>query len=191
MAEERLEFLDLAAQNELLRLARGTIEHYLRTGTKLEYESDDAKLRSKAGAFVSLHRGQMLRGCIGYIIADRPLFETVIDAAVSAATADPRFPAVGLGELEGLDIEISVLTPPEVVDDLENIKVGRDGLIVSSGPFRGLLLPQVATEYGWDRDTFLDHTCRKAGLPADSWRRGNVTIERFSAQVFSESELGK
>jgi len=184
------ENLDLVAQHELLHLARSTIEHYVNSGTRPTYFSDDPKLQSRSGVFVSLHKGSQLRGCIGYVTAEGPLYQTVIEAAISAATADPRFPPVTSQELGELEIEISVMTPPRVLENIEEIVVGRDGLIVTSGHFRGLLLPQVATEYGWDRETFLDHTCQKAGLPQDAWKKGDVTIESFSAQVFSESKSG-
>lgn len=179
--------LDQAEQQELLRLARTTIEHHLKTGKRPDYASDNPKLSRESGAFVTLHIRNMLRGCIGYVESDKPLFETVMDAAISASQSDPRFPPVTLDELESLHIEISVLTPPQIVDDIAEIQVGRDGLIITSGPYRGLLLPQVASEYGWDRETFLDHTCQKAGLPAKSWQK-DATIERFSAQVFGEDK---
>ena len=188
MAKKRFFELDIESKKELLLLARTAIRDFLSTGRKQSYGSNNPKLKTHAGAFVSLHSGPSLRGCIGFITSERPLQETIADAAVSAATGDPRFPKVSLDELKELEIEISILSQPEEIKDIEEIEVGRDGLIITSGPYRGLLLPQVATEYGWDRETFLSHTCHKAGLPLDAWRTG-VTIERFTAQVFSEGDV--
>jgi AmmeMemoRadiSam system protein A len=129
-----------------------------------------------------------LRGCIGYVFPLHPLTQTIIECSIAAATEDPRFEPVTLPELKEIDLEISVLTPLEEITDLESIVVGRDGLLVSQHGYRGLLLPQVATQYGWDRERFLGETCRKAGLPADAWKKG-ARIEKFSAQVFGEQEL--
>ena len=140
------------------------------------------------GCFVSLHtRSGGLRGCIGTFEARRSLWETVGEMAVAAATRDPRFQPVVPEELPGCVVEISALTPCKPAKP-EDIVVGRDGVCVARGFSRGVLLPQVATEYGWDRETFLDHTCIKAGLPPEAWRDGSVTIETFSAEVFSEEE---
>lgn len=139
----------------------------------------------RAGAFVSLHRGGELRGCIGHIGADEPLGTVIGRCAVAAATEDPRFAPVRPEEVPGLDVEVSVLGPIEPVGDVREIDVGRHGLIVEQQWHRGLLLPQVAMEHGWDRETFLDHTCVKAGLPRDAWRHG-ARILRFEAEVFGE-----
>ncbi|MCK4298893.1 MAG: TIGR00296 family protein, partial [Planctomycetes bacterium] len=128
------------------------------------------------------------RGCIGRIVGDMPLYKTIIEYAVHAALRDPRFPPVTRSELPDLHIEISVMTPLERVTDVSDIQVGRDGLLIKVGYNQGLLLPQVAAEYGWDRDTFLAHTCRKAGLPLDAWKSPPAEIYRFSAQVFGEKE---
>jgi AmmeMemoRadiSam system protein A len=140
-----------------------------------------------SGVFVTLHRFGQLRGCIGQLGSDRPLQAATVLAASAAAADDPRFPAVAPSELPTIALEISVLSPLQPVEDVMEIEVGRHGLIVERGNRRGLLLPQVATEWGWDRDTFLSQTCVKAGLPADAWRRG-VTIWRFEAEVFGEGE---
>ena len=134
---------------------------------------------------MTLHRDGDLRGCIGRIDAPDPLAEVVAECAVSAAIRDPRFPAVTHEELPLLDVEISILTPLERVNDASEIAVGRHGLVIRQGFQNGLLLPQVATEWGWDRDTFLAQTCRKAGLPPDAWRRG-AEIFKFEAEVFGE-----
>lgn len=147
----------------------------------------DETLRHPAGAFVTLRtREGELRGCIGTINAVAPLHQAVASSAVSAAFRDPRFPPLQSGELERLELEISVMGPIELVTTIEEIEVGRDGLIISRGRYAGLLLPQVATEYGWDRLTFLDQTCLKAGLPRGAWRAEECRVEKFSAIVFGE-----
>jgi AmmeMemoRadiSam system protein A len=182
--------INLDGQRKLLRIARDAIAYFIENRALMPYTPDpeEEELQLKSGAFVTLHKGEQLRGCIGYIVSEAPLYRTVIEAAVSAAFEDPRFPPVQAEELDGLEIEISVLSPPVDVKDLSEIVVGRDGLIVSDGFHRGLLLPQVATEYDWDREAFLSHTCLKAGLPAKAWRSG-VSIQRFEAQVFNEAEF--
>ena len=148
-----------------------------------------AEVEEERGCFVSLHtKSGSLRGCIGTFEESRPLWRTVSEMATAAATRDPRFRPVTPSELEDCVVEISALTPCRKAKP-EDIVVGRDGICVGRGYFRGVLLPQVATEYGWDRETFLDHTCMKAGLPPDAWRDGSVEIETFSADVFSEAEL--
>jgi AmmeMemoRadiSam system protein A len=175
-------------RTQLLRIARESIEIVL-AGRLPAYDPAhyDEELRRPSGAFVSLHTldGE-LRGCIGSIHPVAPLVHAVSHSAVHAATRDPRFHPVRVEEVGGLHIEISVMSPIVVVADVEEIVVGRDGLIITQGGRAGLLLPQVATEHGWDRDTFLRHTCAKAGLPSDAWRSGHCRIERFSAEVFSE-----
>jgi AmmeMemoRadiSam system protein B/AmmeMemoRadiSam system protein A len=177
-------------RRELLTLARASIEAALGVGKPPESRLRSQALDTECGAFVTLHKGGRLRGCIGYIRAAKPLRQTVAEMAVQAALHDPRFPAVEASEVPDLDIEISVLSPLETVDDASTIEVGKHGLIVQDAGHSGLLLPQVATEQGWDRETFLDHTCLKAGLPLGSWRREGVTILRFTAEVFGEESLG-
>lgn len=147
----------------------------------------DEVLRRPAGAFVTLrtHEGD-LRGCIGSIYAREALCRAVHSSALSAAFRDPRFSPVRPEELPGLMIEISVMGPIERVTAFDEVMVGRDGLIISRGHHAGLLLPQVATEYGWDRETFLDQTCVKAGLSRGVWRDRLTVVEKFSAEVFGE-----
>jgi AmmeMemoRadiSam system protein A len=138
---------------------------------------------------VSLHTlDGDLRGCIGSIHAVAPLYQAVSSCAISAAFRDPRFTPLRKDELGAVKIEISVMGPVVPVKDVDEVVVGRDGLIISRGSRAGLLLPQVAVEYGWDRDTFLSQTCVKAGLPSDSWRDPACRIERFAAEVFGEDE---
>ena len=142
-------------------------------------------LPDASGAFVTLKKNGELRGCIGTLECRRPLHEEVARVAVSAALEDPRFPPVGVAELDELDVEVSVLGPLEPIDPLDPdaIVIGRHGLVVEQGARRGLLLPQVATEWKLDREAFLAQTCAKAGLPADAWRRG-AQVYRFAAEVF-------
>jgi len=177
-------------QKKLLILARKTIADKLGIKQNMELPVfDDEIFSEKCGAFVTLHKTGNLRGCIGYIEGIKSIPETVKDMAVASAFTDPRFPSLKPEEFKRIDIEISVLSPVEKVTDLNDIVVGRDGLIISRGFRRGLLLPQVPAEYGWDRNTFLSHTCFKAGLPGDAWKKSDTVIEKFSAQVFSEKEL--
>lgn len=176
--------LNEADQLHLLRLARQALEEGVRYHRLPELEPPTEALREARGAFVTLHREERLRGCIGHIEALRPLYETVCECALAAALRDPRFPPVTAEELAGLCIEISVLS--EFIDiDPDQVEVGSHGLLVSQGPRRGLLLPQVAIQWKWDRERFLEETCLKADLSKDAWRHG-ARIQAFTAQVFSE-----
>jgi len=145
-------------------------------------------LHEARGAFATLHKNGELRGCIGMIMAVRPLDETVREMARAAALEDPRFPPVSEPELGSLQLEISVLSPMFEIKP-QDVIVGRHGLLVSYGAQRGLLLPQVAPEWGWDRETFLAQTCRKAGLSPEQWKHG-AKVEAFTAEVFSETTAG-
>ncbi len=167
----------------LLALAREAILAHLTHAPRPHLEGGVASER--LGAFVSLHVAGDLRGCIGNLQSDRPLGQVIAGCAVSAASEDPRFAPLRVEELPDVQIEISILGPIERVQDVGEIEVGRHGLIVADGFYKGLLLPQVASEHGWDRDTFLSHTCLKAGLKRDAWKAG-AQIFRFEAQVFSE-----
>jgi len=186
--------LNREQQLALLALARRTIAGALDgkglPEADMAGEFGDPIFAEKCGAFVTLHAGGALRGCIGYIRGIKTIPETIIDMANASAFRDPRFPPLRKQEYELIDIEISIMSPIEEVRDVSEIVVGRDGLIISAGHRSGLLLPQVATEYGWDRKTFLEHTCYKAGLPGDAWRAKGTKIEKFAAQVFGEKELG-
>ncbi len=139
------------------------------------------------GAFVTLKIGGVLRGCIGHVVGVLPLWQAVEENSMAAAFSDPRFPQLTEEELSTIDIEISVLSPLHRAASHE-VVVGRHGVLVESGARRGLLLPQVATEYGFDRDTFLDHTCRKAGLEPGAWRHPDTRIYTFTAEIFCEKE---
>ncbi|MCX5752828.1 MAG: AmmeMemoRadiSam system protein A, partial [Candidatus Krumholzibacteria bacterium] len=174
----------------LLKLARSAIEAECR-GTKLAIApSPSPIMREPRGAFVTLKKAGQLRGCIGYIEAIKPLAATIEEMAKAAAFSDLRFNPVRTEEIPDLEIEISVLSPLSEVRDPSTVVVGTHGLIVSRGSNRGVLLPQVPTEWGWDRETFLAQTCAKAGLPEGAWKEKGTRIESFTADVFSERELG-
>ena len=179
------EFLDPEEQRFLLTLARHTIEAFLKTGKRPRTKTPPQKLAEKRGAFVTLKVDDQLRGCIGYPLPYKPLSETIVEMALAAATQDYRFMPIQVEELGRLKIEISVLTLPRPVQDSQEVEVGRHGIIVSKGIAKGLLLPQVPTEHGWDRETYLRHGCLKAGLDENEWQKG-AKIEVFEAQVFSE-----
>jgi AmmeMemoRadiSam system protein A len=145
-------------------------------------------LRGHYGAFVTLKRKDRLRGCVGQVTGTGPLWALVRELATLAALKDPRFTAVKREELDRVAIEISVLGGVERVGDPEDIEIGRHGVIVQKGSHRGLLLPQVATEEGWDTRTFLRRTCQKADLPPDAWQEPDARIYRFTATVFGEEQ---
>jgi AmmeMemoRadiSam system protein A len=171
-------------KNFLRKLAIETIEHHLLGSPMPTREGETQKLSEKRGAFVTLKTRGQLRGCIGHTQAVKPLSQTVIDMAQAAAFQDPRFPPLSRQELKDLSIEISALTPFRPIRDINEIQVGKHGLFIERGFNAGLLLPQVATEYGWDSLTFLEHTCLKAGLPRDAWKDKNSKIYVFSAEIF-------
>ncbi len=179
-----MSLLSEAEERELLQLARRALETRLLGVAKEPRKAYAGALAKPCGAFVTLHKRERLRGCVGYIEALTPLHKTVEDCAVAAALRDPRFEPVRPDEVAELRLEISVLSP---LADLrpEQVEVGRHGLLVSDGPWRGLLLPQVAVEWKWDREQFLRATCEKAGLPPEAWRHG-ARIQAFTAQVFAE-----
>jgi hypothetical protein len=177
-------------KKKLLEIARKTIEVYIKTGRKPNFEITSPALCENKGVFVTLHKKGNLRGCIGYIEPVKPLWESVRDMAVSASTQDPRFPPVLPEELPDIDIEISALSPLKKISSIEEIEIGRDGIYIEKGYSSGLLLPQVATEYGWGKEEFLQHTCLKAGLDTDGWKKG-ADIYIFSADIFSEKGLTK
>ena len=167
----------------VLRIAHDAILSTLQ-GREPERVPVSQRLSEPHGAFATLYLENELRGCVGHIAPNTPLHQTVRDAARAAAFEDPRFPAVTIEEATRLKIEISVLSPLQPITP-EQIVVGRHGLLISLRGRRGLLLPQVAVEHGWDRETFLEHTCHKAGLPPDAWRQ-DAKLEAFTAEVFSD-----
>jgi AmmeMemoRadiSam system protein A len=177
--------LNSKQKSYLLDLARRTIRFYLEKGESLKEKSDDPLFLEKRGAFVTLKVDDELRGCIGYPLPHKPLFQTIIDCAIAAASQDFRFSSIQKEELSRLNIEISVLTLPQKIKDVSEVKIGEHGIIISKGSHRGLLLPQVPVEWNWDLETYLNHGCLKAGLAEDEWKKG-VEIEIFRAQVFAE-----
>ncbi len=182
MVNQSLSQLD---QQRLLALARRALEARVRRQPAPPAERGGA-LEWPRGAFVTIHCHGDLRGCLGRIETEAPLADTIAHLAASVSDSDPRFDPVSALELEAIDLEISVLTPECEIHSIAEIEIGRHGLIVEQGARRGLLLPQVATEYGWDAQAFVSHTCLKAALPADAWRQG-ARILIFEAQVFGET----
>jgi AmmeMemoRadiSam system protein A len=181
------EYLSKEEKAKLLEIAKLSIIEAVTGKRQFLPNVTEEKLKENCGAFVTIKENNQLRGCIGYIQAVKPLYETVKDVAKSAAINDYRFNPVAENELEKLELEISVLTPLKKIKDINEIEVGKHGLVMKKGFNSGLLLPQVATEYGWDRETFLRETCRKAGLPQDAWKDKSTEIFIFSAEVFGET----
>jgi AmmeMemoRadiSam system protein A len=176
-------------QEQLLKIAKNSVEMIVKKGEIYNFSSEGFEtLQQERGAFVTLKEHGRLRGCIGYTAPIQPLCNTVRDAAVHAAIKDPRFTPVSEDELSNLSYEISVLSPFQRVLDIKEIEIGKHGLLMKKGGREGLLLPQVASEQGWDRLTFLQHTCRKAGLPLDAWKDKDTDIFLFSAFVFGEHD---
>lgn len=180
-----------------VRIARATVEGHVRRERPPEFKVPDI-FRQKGGVFVTLttYPEDDLRGCIGYPEPTMPLIDALKDAAVSACSRDPRFPAVRPDELKRIRVEVSLLTPPAEVrtemprDYVKCVRIGEDGLIVQRGWARGLLLPQVPVEWGWDVEEFLCQTCMKAGLTPDAWLEPGTKLYKFQAEVFSESKPG-
>lgn len=182
-----LEYLTEGERRILLAAARDGVEAAVegRSPRRLAGE-DEGRLGAPGACFVTLHGDGELRGCIGGLAAHLPLAEHVRAMAESAALRDPRFPPLQPGELPRTRLSLSVLTPVRPLDDIADLRLGRDGLVVSRGFARGVLLPQVAVQHDWSRETFLAHTCRKAGLPPGAWKDPETTVEVFSAEVFAE-----
>jgi AmmeMemoRadiSam system protein B/AmmeMemoRadiSam system protein A len=170
---------------QLLRLARSAVTEFVGRQAVIEDPTQNPKLLAPKGVFVTLKKRGELRGCIGFIEPVAPLSLAVIRAAIYAATEDPRFPPVGAGELKDLTFELSVLTPPKEITNCALVQVGRHGIVVSRGGQKGVLLPQVPVENGWDRETYLQEGCLKAGLPPDAWQKG-AKVFVFEAIVFHE-----
>lgn len=188
MKEEKKVGVDLGLNEEekktLHHIAKTVIENKARGKAVPEFKIESHILKENRGAFVTIQKKRQLRGCIGYIEGHGPLHKTIEEMAEAAAFRDPRFSPVKEKELPELDIEISVLTPLKRIKDVNEIQVGKHGIYIVRGMWAGLLLPQVATEYGWDRLTFLEHTCQKAGLPPNAWKEKDIEIYIFSADIF-------
>jgi AmmeMemoRadiSam system protein A len=174
----------------LLKLARDAIVKFVTEGKRIGLPPAEGIFGEMRGAFVTIHKRGMLRGCIGNMVGIRPLAETIREMAIAAATGDPRFNRLSEREIPDIDIEISVLSTLKRISDLSEIVVGEHGILMKRGYSQGVLLPQVATEFGWNREEFLENTCYKAGLPGDAWRDPETDIEIFSADVFGEKEQG-
>jgi len=180
--------LDGAEKRTLLKIARDSIEASV-SGKKYHFAvPGDSKLLKPSGAFVTLREKGELRGCIGYIEARLPLYETVAQTASKAAMCDPRFEAVGKDELKDIELEISVLSPLRKIYSTDEIIVGKHGLLIEREYYHGLLLPQVATENNWDKEQFLEYTCMKAGMGTDCYKQPGTNIYVFTAEVFGEGE---
>ncbi|MBI3657101.1 MAG: AmmeMemoRadiSam system protein A [Acidobacteria bacterium] len=172
-------------RKELLRLARYTLEAYVTSGVFLSYDPEDPALAVPRAAFVTLTRKTELRGCVGSISADQPLYHCVMDSAIAAATQDRRFPPVRAEELREITIHISVLSALRRISHIGEIELGCHGLVVGLGTARGILLPQVPIDYGWDVQRFAEQTCRKAGLDPSAWSQ-NAVMEVFTTDAFCE-----
>jgi AmmeMemoRadiSam system protein A len=173
----------------LVKIARSAICCALENKTLPSLNFQSEALNRSSGVFVTLRIGEHLRGCIGYIEPLFPLARATQEVAVKAAIEDPRFMPVTTPELDKIIIEISVLSPLEELKDIETIEIGKHGLVIDAGYRRGLLLPQVATEYNWDRKQFLKQISLKAGLPPDAWKRREVKLFTFTVEKFDESEF--
>ncbi len=172
----------------LLNVARTTIKSCVSNKKIPEFKKSFPILKEKCGAFVTLHKNGELRGCIGYIEAYKPLLETVVEMAESAALRDNRFPPVTNDEVNNLEIEISVLSPLKEIQNVDKIIIGKHGIVISKDWNKGLLLPQVATEHQWNKFEFIENTCLKAGLEPNAWKDPKTKIEIFSAEIFSEKD---
>jgi AmmeMemoRadiSam system protein A len=177
--------LSEAQRRDLLQLARLAVTEAVRNDRLPEKIRLEGIYAERCGVFVTLHVYSKLRGCIGVVEPDEPLGEAIVRCATSAAKSDPRFPPMQPADLEGLQVEISLLSPPAGIAP-EVVEIGRHGLLIILGERRGLLLPQVAVEHHLDREQFLAETCRKAGLPRDAWRDQQARIFGFTCEVFAE-----
>ncbi len=179
-----------------VRLARDALTNYIQNKKIIEPKGLPPVFDEKRGVFVTIHEEGELRGCIGYPQPVLPLGKAIVDSAINACSRDPRFPCVRPSELPRVEVEVTILTKPEPYDVPkeklpEVVRIGRDGLIVSKGMYSGLLLPQVAPEWGFDSMGFLNQTCLKAGLPADAWLDEDTEVLHFEAQIFAEVAPGR
>jgi len=185
---------DLPDGERFVKLARKSLEYFFASAAVMKDIAPEKKYSEERGVFVTLHSfpGKNLRGCIGYPEPVKPLWNAIIECAYFAAFEDPRFPQIEENELNDIIIEVSVLTKPEIIkvkspeEYLKKIEIGRHGLIIKQGMRSGLLLPQVAPEWGWNVKQFLENTCQKAGLPKDSWKLEGIVLKSFEAQIFKE-----
>ena len=179
------ELLTNEERKQLLEIARESIVAHVSGGMAPALENASPGLSVMSGCFVTIKQQGRLRGCIGNFVSDRPLYQLVQEMAITASTRDPRFYPMKVHDLDDFELDISVLSPLQKIASVEEIVVGRHGIYIVKNNSRGVLLPQVATEYGWDRETFLKQTCIKAGLAENAWQK-ECEIYIFSAQVFGE-----
>ena len=178
--------LNTREQQALLAIARQAIVHGVQTGQEYIEPREEKTLNQRNGCFVTIKQNGQLRGCIGNFQSELPLFKEVAQMAQASAAKDPRFYPLKENDLDNFTLEISVLSPLQKIEDIEEIEVGKHGIYIEKSFYRGVLLPQVALEHNWDRLTFLKQTCIKAGLPTDAWKADDAEIYVFSAQVFAE-----
>ena len=184
--KEEARQMKIESQSLLLQIARDAIIYYLEDRIPSKLQGLDAELLQQSGVFVTLHKRGQLRGCVGQFVSDKPLYETVAEAAIAAATRDPRFHQVNLSEMPELEIEISVPTPLQPFEQIEDLEIGVHGLYIKPTEHSGLLLPHVATGHNWDRTQFLQQACKQAKLPQEAWQNPETEIYLFSSQVFGE-----
>ncbi len=170
----------------LLAIARQAIIAYVQNGEEYVEPREEKALNIRSGCFVTIKKQGELRGCIGNFQSEAPLFKEVAEMARAAASKDPRFYPMKVENLDDFTLEISVLSPLHKIESIDEIEVGKHGIYLEKSYYRGVLLPQVATEHGWDRKTFLRQTCVKAGLPTEAWAAEDAEIYIFSAQIFGE-----
>lgn len=187
--------LTCAEGRTAVHLAKEALTSYIGMKKVIELENLPPVFEEMRGVFVTLHEDGDLRGCIGYPMPILPLGRAIVDSAINAGSRDPRFPRVRKEELGRIEVEVTILTQPEPYTEPrkmlpELVQIGRDGLIVTRGPYTGLLLPQVAPEWGFDSMEFLSQTCVKAGLPADAWLDEDTEVQHFQAQIFAEAGPG-
>jgi AmmeMemoRadiSam system protein A len=178
--------LNTHEQQVLLAIARQAIIHGVQTGQEYVEPREEKVLNQRNGCFVTIKQNGELRGCIGNFQSELPLFKEVAQMAQASATKDPRFYPLKETDLDNFSLEISVLSPLEKIEEIDEIEIGKHGIYIEKSFYRGVLLPQVALEHNWDRLTFLQQTCLKAGLPTDAWQADDADIYVFSAQVFGE-----
>lgn len=182
---------DLLSSTEkkvLLTIARQSIVSYVNGAEMCVVPREERRLNMKHGCFVTIKQHGKLRGCIGNFQSELPLFKEVSAIAVASASQDPRFYPLKKQDIDSISLEISVLSPLKKIEDIENIIVGTHGIYLEKGYYRGVLLPQVAVDHHWDRTTFLNQTCIKAGLPTTAWQESDADIYIFDAQIFAETD---
>ena len=170
----------------LLEIARNAIRAAVTHTDGKPEPREEKSLNSRSGCFVTIKQNGELRGCIGNFQSELPLFKEVAEMAAASATKDPRFYPLQEADLDDISLEISVLSPLVKIDDTEEIEIGKHGIYLEKGFYRGVLLPQVAVDHGWNRDAFLKQTCLKAGLPTDAWQADDADIYIFSAEIFGD-----